>query len=84
MEPNETELRLLARARIDSGALSAVKVDHVAAGPGDGALCALCGVSVLRPQIAYEVPFDRNGIPQPTFFHIGCFRAWRLECDKTS
>jgi hypothetical protein len=56
--------------------------DRTWGGPGTGAPCAVCGHSVTRGELEYEIEFARDGDDpglDKFHVHISCFRAWESE-----
>lgn len=72
--PDETALRLLARRKIEAGALPRGASEHVFAGKGSGLPCSLCE----RPITAndYEFEYGDGGGRAPRF-HLRCHELWR-------
>jgi hypothetical protein len=53
--------------------------DRTWGGPGTGAPCAVCGHSVTRDELEYEIEFARDGDDpglDKFHVHIKCFQAW--------
>ncbi len=79
---DENILRRIARKVILDGKLPSRRPDRTWGGPGVGAPCAVCGVSVERDQMEFEIQFTRDGDnPGLDKFpvHIRCFAAWEFE-----
>ena len=79
---DENILRRIARKVILDGKLPSRRPDRTWGGPGIGAPCAVCGVSVERDQMEFEIQFTRDGDnPGLDKFHvhIRCFAAWEFE-----
>jgi hypothetical protein len=57
-------------------------------GPGDGATCALCGDSVDRDDIGFDLEFLEFGNGGDSYgkasycLHARCFSVWELEREK--
>ena len=77
-KPASTEdLRRKAEAAIRAGMLPKAHDVTIWGGPGSGASCAVCGDTVLRDGLGFELEF-RDG--ELRYVHIPCFAAWELEC----
>ena len=79
---DENILRRIARKVILDGKLPSRRPDRTWGGPGVGAPCAVCGVSVEQDQMEFEIQFTRDGDnPGLDKFpvHIRCFAAWEFE-----
>jgi hypothetical protein len=62
--------------------MPARKPDRTWGGPGGGGECAVCGESVTKQHMEFEVQFQKDGT-QTDFdnyhVHIRCFAAWEFE-----
>jgi hypothetical protein len=74
---NEAEIRSLARQRIEDSILPVMLVTALDAGYGTEKACSVCGQTIERGQVEYEVPSPRKGT---LAFHLTCFAHWQLEC----
>ena len=73
--PDETALRLLAKRKIETGALPRAASETVFAGNGSGLPCSLCE----RPISANDYEFEyANGGGKVPRFHLRCQEIWRL------
>ena len=73
--PDETALRLLAKHKVETGALPPVAPESALAGNGSGLPCSLCE----RPITANEYEFEyANGGGEVRRFHLRCQEVWRL------
>jgi len=55
-------------------------------GPGVGADCTVCNVSVKRNELEFEIEFARDGDDPGVdtyHVHISCFAAWQFERTKS-
>jgi len=71
----EVKLRQLVRERISANAVPVMLVSEVHAAHGRDERCSVCGETIARSQIEYEVPAFRAGA-----FHMVCYAVWQLEC----
>lgn len=78
-KPDSEVLREKVRARIASGALPQVAPARLFAGHGDNQMCAVCGQSISRMQILYEVELTDRTERKALHFHLVCHAAWQLE-----
>lgn len=83
--PDETALRLLAKRKIEAGALPRAASESVFAGKGSGLLCSLCE----RPISANDYEFEyANGDGKAPRFHLRCQDIWRsalaAECNAAA
>ena len=79
---DENILRRIARKVILDGKLPSRRPDRTWGGPGVGAPCAVCGVSVERDQMEFEIQFTRDGVDVELVqagIVIRCFAAWEFE-----
>ena len=72
--PDETALRLLAKRKIETGALPREAPESVFAGKGSGLLCSLCNQPVTAND--YEFEYGNGGGKVPRF-HLRCQEIWR-------
>lgn len=79
---DERAVRDKAREFTLAGKLPNRRPDRTWGGPGVGAPCAVCGLSVERGQMEFEMEFARDG-GQPGLdkfhVHVQCFATWELE-----
>jgi hypothetical protein len=83
--PDEPRLPELAREAIERRALPTKKPDRTFGGPGSGSACAVCGATITRDQMAWEIEFDRQGMEPGSdryYLHPRCFAAWEFERTK--
>jgi hypothetical protein len=75
------ELRRKARAAICAGMLPRHQQVSTWGGPGSGVSCAVCGDTVPRDGLGFELEFrNADGRLEVRHAHIACFAAWDLEC----
>ena len=58
---DEAALAAKARDAIRTGRLPARAANRTFGGPGNGAICAVCGEPVTRSQMELEIEFNRHG-----------------------
>ncbi len=76
-------LRRKARAAICAGMLPGQHQVSTWGGPGSGTSCAVCGDTVPRDGLGFELEFgDADGRLELRHVHIPCFAAWDLECQQ--
>ena len=80
--PDEPIARARARAAIQAGKIPGRSPDRMWGGPGVGAACAVCDLSITRDQLEFEIEFQRLGGLDTFHVHIRCFAAWELERTK--
>ena len=74
-------LRRKARAAILAGLLPRQQQVSTWGGPGSGASCAVCGDTVPRDGLGFELEFrSADGRLELRHAHIACFAAWDFEC----
>jgi hypothetical protein len=79
---NDKRLREQAREAIAAGKIPARAPQGTWGGPGSGAQCAICGKTVGREEIEFELQFAREAHdPDPEIYrlHIRCLAAWERE-----
>jgi hypothetical protein len=76
----ETELRLVARERIQQGRLPRVMPSRMWGGKGAGQCCALCDKVIQREESELEVEELVDGRVETYHFHVLCQSLWQLEC----
>ena len=79
---DECTLREKAREVIQGGTLPNRYPDRMWGGPGVGADCMVCKVSVKRNELEFEIEFARDGDDPGVdtyHVHISCFTAWQFE-----
>ena len=76
----ETELRRLARERIEKGQLPRIAPARMWGGKGAGRRCALCDKTIEAEEPELEVEQRIDGRVQAFPFHVFCHSLWRLEC----
>ena len=69
-------LRLLIRARLESGVLPRSALQRVSGGPGNGESCIACSEIIVESQFAMEGTGERRTVFQ---FHVDCFSLWDVE-----
>jgi len=74
----ESELRSRAVERIEAGRLPLVLSNHIYAGYGEGALCALCDQPIAPDKVQYDVTLESH--KERLLFHLTCHLAWQREC----
>jgi len=80
----ETELRQRARELISSGRLPGLTPKNVWGGHGSGEQCALCGKSISRDEVEYEIEDRTQGNAAVLYrFHFLCHAAWQFECARS-
>jgi hypothetical protein len=83
--PDEARLREQAREAIQNGKLPSRAPDRTWGGPGVGAECSVCGKSVTKQELEFEIQFAHDGtMPGLDRYHvhIRCFAAWEFERHK--
>lgn len=85
---DENTLRERARVAIQSKKLPGRRPDRTWGGPGVGAPCEICELSVTKDEMEFEIEFARDGAgPEPGLdkFHVHprCFAAWEFERGKS-
>lgn len=73
--PDETALRLLARRKVENGALPRAAPESAFAGKGSGLPCSLCEQPITPDE--YELEYADGGRDVPRF-HLRCQEIWRL------
>lgn len=77
---DEQALRRLAREAMTAERVPAGRPKGTWGGDGTGALCAICGLSISRHGIGFEVEFSGETAPARTYhLHSQCFAAWEFE-----
>lgn len=79
---DESILRERAREVIRTGKLPSRRPDRMWGGPGADADCAVCGTTVPRGQVEFEIEFFENGDESKVdkyHVHVRCFAVWELE-----
>ena len=82
---DEAVLAQKARDAICNGALPARTANRTFGGPGNGAICAVCGEPVTSNQMELEIEFNRHGATPGLdryHLHTKCLAAWELERKK--
>ena len=85
---DEAALAAKVRDAIRAGRLPArgPTANRTFGGPGNGAICAVCGEPVTRSQMELEIEFNRHGTAPGLdryHLHTKCFAAWEAECKTT-
>ena len=86
MQPNrhdEQELRIRARAALDSGQVPHDQPKGLWGGNGTGETCPVCGNSLDAAEMELEVEFEfaevgARGVRE-FHLHLPCFAAWEIE-----
>lgn len=78
----ESELRHLARDRIQQGRLPHVVPSRAWGGRGSDAPCSLCDKVIGKDDVEYEVESVAGGTPVIHRFHFLCHAAWQFECAR--
>ena len=73
--PDETALRLLAKRKIETGALPLAAPETAFAGNGSGLPCSLCEQPIAADEYEFEYGNNDGKIPR---FHLRCQAIWRL------
>jgi hypothetical protein len=79
---DESTLRQKAREALRTGRLPDRSPERMWGGPGSGADCAICGNSLTREELGFEIEFSGDGEGSRTVnhhVHIRCFAAWEFE-----
>lgn len=76
----DDELRVLARARIQSGQLTCAEPGGVWAGYGSDLACSLCDHPIGCNEIEYDLEHEIAGVARHYRFHYFCHAAWQVEC----
>jgi hypothetical protein len=82
--PDESALRVKARAVLQNGKLPARRPDHKWSDRGDGAPCTICELPVTTDELEYEIHFARDGNSIEAGLdkfnvHPRCFAIWEFE-----
>lgn len=72
--PDETALRLLAKGKIETGALPQAVSENAFAGKGCGLPCSLCEQPVTANDYEFEYANGGGEVPR---FHLRCQEIWR-------
>lgn len=83
--PDEDRLREQAKEAIRSGRLPTRLQDRMWGGPGLGARCPVCELTVTKDQLEMQIEFGRNGSDpgiDTYHLHVRCFAAWEFERTK--
>lgn len=72
-------LRRKARDAIAAERLPSAEPTRMWGGPGIGVACVVCGETVRREEIGYELEFAGNGGAAEYHIHVPCFTAWQTE-----
>ena len=78
----ETELRRVARDRIEKGQLPRAAPRSILGGKGAGRPCALCDQSIRPEEMELEVEPQIDGKARALQFHVVCESIWQLECAR--
>jgi DNA repair exonuclease SbcCD ATPase subunit len=73
---HRSELERRAEAKIEAGELPAAFRGSTRAGGGSGEPCDLCGQTVEKSGIEYEVEWQKEAAVRVLRFHLECFQAW--------
>jgi hypothetical protein len=76
----ESELRALARWRIDAGRLPLMRPDQIIAGYGRANTCCVCNQLIEPTKIEYEV--ETPDKLRRLIFHFACYVIWQRECSE--
>lgn len=79
---SETRLRCMAAARIIDESLPVIFPAIIRPYHGEGELCEVCGQTIDRYRVEYQVTDARDGYALA--FHLLCYRAWQFECRRLS
>lgn len=80
----QTELRALARKRIERHELPRQEPSHIWGGRGSGQPCSLCHSPILPSECEYELEQCEAGIVRVYRLHVACETVWQLECAEPS
>ena len=83
--PDEAVLREKARDAVRNGKLPPRVPDRIWGGPGVGAACSVCGLTIAKTELELEIQFAHDGAsPELDRFHVHvrCFAVWELERKK--
>jgi hypothetical protein len=78
--PDDPDLRILARNKIDAQALPCISGERLWASHGKGETCAVCDKTIEPRHVLYEVEAGGSTTIQ---FHLACHAAWVLECSAS-
>ena len=84
---DDSTLREKARELLRSGRLPDRQPDRMWGGTAAHADCAICGASLRRDEVAFEIEFANNGDGSDAdryHLHTRCFAAWDLERQSRS
>jgi hypothetical protein len=76
----ESDLRSIARQRIQQGQLPCVVPSKIWAGRSAGQSCALCDQPIPSGEVEYEVEEIVQGVARTFRFHRHCQTIWQIEC----
>jgi hypothetical protein len=82
---DEGVLRQQARHAMSTGKLPRRRPDRMWGGPGNGATCAVCGQTVSREEMGFDLEFapaTSRSSAVNLQFHVRCFAAWEFERDS--
>jgi hypothetical protein len=86
--PDELILREKAREAIRSGDLPISAPSRTFGGPGADQPCAVCGQTIPRDQMEFEIEFRHDsaapGMNDVRHLHPRCFAAWEFERAKVA
>ena len=80
--PDESILRVKARAAVQTGKLPGRRPDRTWGGPGVGIVCTVCEKPVTRDELEFQIEFEGDGatpVVDRFHVHIRCFAAWEFE-----
>ena len=80
---DEPTLRDKVRRAVQVGTLPNRRPDRTWGGPSANGNCAICGASLKRDRVEFEIEFGRPGdlsAPDRYHVHLRCFAAWEAEC----
>jgi len=83
--PDEKMLREKARAALQGGRIPKRRPERTWGGPGVGAACVVCDLSVTKDELEFEIEFSQAGDSpglDKYHVHIRCFAAWEFERTK--
>jgi hypothetical protein len=79
----ESQLRVIARARIASGELPCLDPPfRMWGGYGSGKVCAVCDKTIEATDVEFEVEETIEGERKVMLFHTVCQSIWQLECAR--
>ena len=81
----ESQLRVIARARIASAELPCLEPPiRMWGGYGSGKVCVVCDKPIYPTEVEFEVEETIEGARKLMLFHSVCQSIWQLECARAA